>query len=81
MSTLSEMEGTESCLDRVEIGLALGGVGDMLFSLRIVFLAKGQSVCCYEGLDLVVALQDFLSLFTYGIDHSVPLGLLLLLRC
>lgn len=40
MSTLSEMEGTESCLDRVEIGLALGGVGDMLFSLRIVFLAK-----------------------------------------
>lgn len=50
MSTLSEMEVTESCLDRVEIGLALGGVGDMLFSLRIVFLAEGQSVCCYKGI-------------------------------
>lgn len=41
MNALSEMEGTESCLDRVEVGLALGGVGDMLSSLYVVFLAEG----------------------------------------
>lgn len=68
-------------LDRVEVGLALGSIGDMLSSLGKILLAGKRKTVSFVDKKQIIhvpALQDLLSFLVHGIDNSVARGGLLL---